>query len=101
SLFILLLAITLLSIIFFFTDTSSSQIYTLSLHDALPISVSLIAALISSNSTVLSLNSTSTAPSESWTFTDSTPVSFPTLPSTLLAQDPHVIPCTFSVTCCI
>src|SRR2546429_7356277 len=34
----MLLAVTLLSFFFFFNDTATTEIYTLSLHDALPIS---------------------------------------------------------------
>src|SRR5262245_64300283 len=32
-------SLLLLSVVFFFTDTATTEIYTLSLHDALPISV--------------------------------------------------------------
>src|SRR5579863_10768899 len=35
--FLLLLIILLLSLFFFFNDTATTEIYTLSLHDALPI----------------------------------------------------------------
>src|SRR3712207_7808377 len=34
------MAVTILYVIFFFNDTATTEIYTLSLHDALPISLS-------------------------------------------------------------
>src|SRR5438552_18707728 len=37
--FLLLLLISLSTLFFFFTDTATTEIYTLSLHDALPISL--------------------------------------------------------------
>ena len=46
--FILILGFLLLYLLFFFNDTATTEIYTLSLHDALPIllsSVSLIYGL--------------------------------------------------------
>src|SRR5690606_41805067 len=48
---------------FFFTDTATTEIYTLSLHDALPIST-LATSSTSPPSSAVSCGTTSTAPSE-------------------------------------
>src|SRR2546425_9971547 len=60
--FVILCILVFLFFLFFFNDTATTEIYTLSLHDALPISVSRILASIRWSAGSRSLSSAAPAP---------------------------------------